>query len=75
MSGNGKVHRLAESYNVSHRQAREIAEELAHAAYLVATKERLEASVELAKAFEGRIADLESRLAAVEESNSQQPNV
>jgi hypothetical protein len=45
---------------------RQEAEELAQAAYLLATKERLEGNREFALAFEARIKGLEARIAALE---------
>lgn len=68
MSGNNgkRVELLGDRYNVSHKQAREIAEELCHATYLVCHKELAEAQHELVKAFEGRIAGLEAQIAALD---------
>lgn len=68
MSGNNgkRVELLGDRYNVSHKQAREIAEELCHATYLVFRKELAEAQHELVKAFEGRIAGLEAQIAALD---------
>ena len=61
--GNGKhIHRLGDKMFCT----REEAEEIAHASYVLATKDAATRSVALVKAFEARIAGLESRIEALE---------